>query len=551
MSMFIDTPGALSPESYVGAALAYVPLSEERWSTLEQRARVLGAVAKLRPHSRQRSRATLQAAAMLGASPASVYRWLKAYDGQIDDLIGSPSGRPRAPRLSPEVRALIDDGLRRYFTKQPRLTLAETVRRIGADCEARGLAPPSRKAVQARLNLLDQRKVARARGQLVAAESLSIRSGAFDVRTPMAVWQIDHTLMDIMLVSARDRINIGRPWLTLIIDVATRMVAGYHLSLDAPSSHSVASALLNAVSPKELLLSNLGLEGDWPIHGLPDALHSDNAKEFSEAVAYRRGCANYGIDLQLRDLGAPHQGGHIERLIGTMMGRTHFLPGTTYSNPKAREQYDSAGKAPLTIAELERWFANEVLEYHGRPHSMLGCSPLDAWRTMCREQNLVPRAPRDPGQFYISFLPSKTARLQRQGIQFKTLEYASADLAELRRYGAESVEFRFDPGDLSAVFVQARSGAWAPVPLRHAGAPRVTLCEVQAELQRRRRLRLGSPRGSAALDEILRQRQQDQTSRPRGPREARRVERVRGHGHVVVGDHHSVEVWQRIMESRP
>lgn len=116
------------------------------------------------------------------------------------------------------------------------------------------------------------------------------------------------------------------------------MIAGFYLSFRGPSSLSVAMALLNAVSPKSDYLRTLDIEGNWPICGLPRALHTDNGSEFAHADAYRRGCANYDLEIVLRPPGAPRFGGHIERLIGTMMGRVHFLPGTTFSNSKERER---------------------------------------------------------------------------------------------------------------------------------------------------------------------------------------------------------------------
>ena len=58
--------------------------------------------------------------------------------------------------------------------------------------------------------------------------------------SPLAVVQIDHTLLDIMVLDEEMRLPIGRPWLTLAIDVFSRMVAGYHLSLDV-ESHDVVT----------------------------------------------------------------------------------------------------------------------------------------------------------------------------------------------------------------------------------------------------------------------------------------------------------------------
>lgn len=54
-----------------------------------------------------------------------------------------------------------------------------------------------------------------------------------------------------------ERKPIGRPWVTLAIDVATRMVMGYKASFEAPSRLSVALCLTRAVAPKAELLANL------------------------------------------------------------------------------------------------------------------------------------------------------------------------------------------------------------------------------------------------------------------------------------------------------
>lgn len=41
--------------------------------------------------------------------------------------------------------------------------------------------------------------------------------------------------------------------------------------------------------------------------------------------ALRRGCEQYGIAIDYRPVRTPHYGGHIERLIGTMMGKVHRI----------------------------------------------------------------------------------------------------------------------------------------------------------------------------------------------------------------------------------
>jgi putative transposase len=111
-----------------------------------------------------------------------------------------------------------------------------------------------------------------------------------------------------------------------VIDVATRVIAGFHLSLDPPSSTTVALALSHAVLGKRGSKDQPDLSGSWPVEGLPQTVHLDNAKEF-HGQALERGCREYKISLTFRPPQTTHFGGHTERLIGTMMGDLHLLPG--------------------------------------------------------------------------------------------------------------------------------------------------------------------------------------------------------------------------------
>ena len=83
--------------------------------------------------------------------------------------------------------------------------------------------------------------------------------------------------------------------------------------------------------------------------GLLRALHAGNGTN-STSAALRRGCDEYGIKLILRPVATPPYGGHIERLIGTIMGRVHLLPDTTGSNLQDKGAYPAESESVLTIA---------------------------------------------------------------------------------------------------------------------------------------------------------------------------------------------------------
>ena len=46
---------------------------------------------------------------------------------------------------------------------------------------------------------------------------------------PLDLVQIDHTKLDIIVVDDEQRLPIGRPWITLAIDVYSRMVTGFYI----------------------------------------------------------------------------------------------------------------------------------------------------------------------------------------------------------------------------------------------------------------------------------------------------------------------------------
>lgn len=71
--------------------------------------------------------------------------------------------------------------------------------------------------------------------------------------------QIDHTPVDLMLVDNEHRKSIGRPYLTLAIDVYSRMITGYYLSLDPPSATSVAMCVARSILQKRVFYLSMVL----------------------------------------------------------------------------------------------------------------------------------------------------------------------------------------------------------------------------------------------------------------------------------------------------
>jgi putative transposase len=455
-------------------------VDDKDWAVARERERVvqelLAAGRDLRPR-------ILAASGALGVTERQIYTWMARYRAasHTSSLLDKPSGPRRGTvRLDADRERLLRVTIDEQYLKQPRLKPEEIYKEVNRRCSIAGLREISRGTVLARLRALDPETVARRRfGAKHAREKVSAAPGTFVVDNALDVMQIDHTQVDLHVVDEEFRRPLGRPWITVATDVATRMVCGLYLTLEAPSELSVALCVAHAVLPKETWLAERNINAEWPVWGAPKCVHTDNGADF-KGEALRRGCENYGIQIEFRPPGRAHFGGHIERLIGTLMQRVHTLPGTSYSNPQERGDYRSEEAACLTLKELERWLALEIcVHYHGAIHRTLGTSPLVAWETGI-QRGVRQLLPKDPRRFHIEFLPVEDRTLQRTGVQLENIRYWSDTLPTIAGY-KEPITVRYDPRDMSRIYVRgSRCTDYIDVPYADIRYPPVSLFEIKA-----------------------------------------------------------------------
>lgn len=445
----------------------------------------------------------------LGVSRTTVWRWIRrlaAEGGRTSALLPRKRGRRNGSVMLPgDVEGIIEEHLTRYYLRRERPSLARVVTEIRSACLERGLQPPTRRTVQRRLDAMDAREVMKAReGAKAARQRFAPVTGRNRSERPLDVVQIDHTPADIILVDSFERKPIGRPWVTLAIDIATRMVTGYHVSFDAPSRLSVALCLTRAVAPKAEFLADLECNAPWPAQGKPVSIHVDNGRDF-RSQAFQSACAEWGINLVYRPPGSPHFGGHVERLIGTMMGAVHLLPGTTQSSVAAKGGYDAEAMAAMTLGEFDRWFALEICRYNNSIHSSLGCTPVAKWDALAGEMSGA--IPFDMEAFRVSFLPSEQRQVRRDGIHLFDLRYWSDALAGYVGRRGRKVVVRYDPRDLSTVWVELDGGRCVEARYRNLEIPPVSLWEYREAMQKARAMgKVGT--NELVLAELIRQQRQ-------------------------------------------
>jgi putative transposase len=272
----------------------------------------------------------------------------------------------------------------------------------------------------------------------LAHEGATAYQNAFDLihrRTasrPNEMWQADHTPLDLWVLDHRGK--PARLWLTVILDDYSRAVAGYALSLTAPSALHTALALRQAIWRKG--------EPGWHVCGIPEVFYTDHGSDFTsrhlEQVA-----ADITMQLVFSTAGQPRGRGKIERFFGTV--NQLFLA--------TLPDYTPPGTVPpavptLTLSELEARFRSFVVaDYHQRVHSETGAPPQARWDA----GGFLPRLPDSLEQLDLLLLTVATPRkVHPDGIHFQGMRYLDLTLAA---YVGEAVTIRYDPRDLAELRV--------------------------------------------------------------------------------------------------
>lgn len=432
-----------------------------------------------------------------GVHATTLYKWLKQYqaEGHVSALVPTKCGRKTGTRLlAAEQELIVESAIEDIYLNKQRYKPQDVIEEVLRRCRLAKVTPPHPNTVRNRLAMLRPTETLRRRGfkEVARNKFAPIRAQFPGADHPFSVVQIDHTLADIILVDEAHRKPIGRPWLTLAIDVHSRMVAGVYVTFEKPSATSVGICLSQAICPKREYLAELDVSGEWSIWGVMGVVHADNAKEFRSATL-ERACAEYSIDLQWRPVRLPHYGGHIERLMGTMANEIRKLPGATFSSPGQRKGYDSEKYAALTLKEFERYLIDFVVNvYHQRVHSQLGMAPRRKWElgvlgdVESAGTGVLP-IPADPLRIRLDFMPYFERSVQQYGIQIDNISYydhvldpyinaSDPDNSKAKRLFL----VRRDPRDISKVyFFDPVDNRYMVIPYRDLGHPAMSVWELK------------------------------------------------------------------------
>ena len=437
-----------------------------------------------------------------GVSVPSIYRWIKAYQSTntLDSLIPAYNrrGGKGQGRLPDEVERIVNTMIAERYLNRQNVSVKKLHNEINSFLILNGYRPIAYNTLRNRILQLDERKTYRVRkGKTSFNNRLRPSAKNFEVQYPLQIVQIDHTLLDIQIVDETYRETIGRPYITVAMDLYSRMIYGFYLTLDAPGFYSVGQTLYLGMSPKKRYLEHLAIEGEWEIYGVPNTIHLDNAQEF-RGEQLKKVCDVFGINLDFRPRGAPFYGGHIERFIKTLNLEIHSLSGTTFSNPQERGDYDSEKKAIFTLKELEKYIAEWIVNYyHKKPHEgLVGKTPEQKLREGIAGDGKNPPAPlriltkKELETARIALLPMEERTIQRTGVTLFGITYYDECLIPfMKAYTAEKKDrtfvFRYDPKDMSVIyFYHPELKEYLEIPYKNLHFPSVNLWEIQLAKQK-------------------------------------------------------------------
>lgn len=284
---------------------------------------------------------------------------------------------------------------------------------------------------------------------------------------PLERVECDHTKLDVMVVDTKSRLPLGRPWLTAIIDVHTRMILGIYLGFHNPGSLSATQCLLHAIRPKTYVRTEYpSVKHVWPTYGVPELIVVDNAKEFLGGN-FQDACFQLGIGVYHSPPGQAWFRGVIERWFGTLnKSLLHELPGTTFSNIFEKDDYDPQKHAVISLERLLEMIHIWIVDvYHQKVHKGIQDIPHRRWTESVAKD--PPNLPSSSSDLEVLLGLVEERVVSRSGVELFTLLYNSSELSLLRRRmgEGEKVTVKYDPNDISVIYVwDAFDARFIPVP---------------------------------------------------------------------------------------
>lgn len=290
---------------------------------------------------------------------------------------------------------------------------------------------------------------------------------------PGARYQIDATIIDVYIRSRRNRRKLlGRATLYVVIDVFSRMIVGFSLSLDPPSWQAAMTALANAVTDKVAFCARFGItitHDQWSSNHLCGILEGDRGE--IEGAGVLGSIERFGITVENAAAYRADWKGIVESRFRILQADWKpYVDGYIDVDFRERGGRDYRLDAVLDMDDLTRivirqilYFNNfhELKGYHRHPaltEDRVPSVPRDLWNWGVANLGGLPRVPREE-LFLFALLPTAEASITAQGIYYHgnhyTCPYAVRHrwFEKARKDGRGKCTISYDKRDADRIFV--------------------------------------------------------------------------------------------------
>lgn len=408
-----------------------------------------------------------------------------------------PLGAPKQPRTiavdrSAKYIVCNDDkkkfkkALKKYYLKESGLTLAKTYKNLLKDsyskeirqADAMGrppLVPTEKQFSYWRTKLFSKEQIIKQRTS--ENDYLRNKRGALGSITdrsyvPGVHFEIDATVADVHIVSELgSQYVLGRPTIYIVVDRASRMIVGMHVSLYHASWRAARQALANSFLPKSDYCKGFGIDieySEWPCAHIPKELVCDNGEMIG--IQPRKALTPM-TQLSFTPPYRPDCKGVVEKRFDIINKEVvHELLGTTRGGQVVRGSRDPRKDAIYTLKEVTAEIIKAVLE-HNRSifddlafasplliENDLSPTPLNYWKIhIAKHKHELQSANSD--EVIARLLPPAEVSMTRSGIYFNGMYYSCSEVEELnltsvaRSSGRWRLEARIDENTTNYIYV--------------------------------------------------------------------------------------------------
>jgi putative transposase len=345
----------------------------------------------------------------------------------------SLKGKYSTRRFKPEIEKALKDTIAYFYSKR-------TVSHINAYCFFRDevkavnakrraddkLTLPRPDVVRRRINrAVTYDNWARKTSPKEAWQKMHGRREHISAARPLELVIMDATLLDAhMVLDTTTLLPLGRPWLTVCLDVATRMPLGYVVTFEPPNLYSVLLTL-KRVNKNKQYVSKLypQITRPWDGWGCPTEILLD--RDWShQSPSFQHSMSNVGTEVHWAPSRTPQYKAIGERFFLT--AKKWFIekiPGGVMYNPYVMRQVglDPAADAVVTLEDFDELMHEFIDSYIYEIHDGIKAVPARVWTDGLAIQRR--RWIKDVASLDHMLGRVDTATLRPTGINFKNIRF--------------------------------------------------------------------------------------------------------------------------------